>query len=794
MYILRDYYAMDLKILLQINLLILYRWYNHDMLNDYIEKGLSTQEVEEKTSKGQVNEVKDHTAKTTREIIVANTMTLFNAINIMIALFIIITGEYQNLTFMLVVIFNTVIGIFQEIRAKRKLDKLKLLNEPHARVIRDGKIETIESEKIVLGDLLLLSLGNQILADGKVIQGEIAVNESLLTGEANEIIKRPGDMLYAGSFVVSGNAKAEVVSVGDSTYVNHILKKAKKEKRQPSRLRDALDFIIKTTTIIIVPLGLFLFSKQYFLSGLTFDEAIIQTAASMIGMIPEGLILLTSVALSVGAIKLSLNNTLTQSLYSLETLARTDIICFDKTGTITTGDIVVTDMIKYTDFDEDIIANIITVINDQNPTAFALKEYFKVKNKLPIDTVYPFSSKNKYSGGVYDGDTYLVGAYSFLGIENIDTKVRHDIDNYTRSGYRVLAISKNTDLIGLILMQDKIRENAEKTIAYFYEQGTDLKVISGDDPATVSAIAMRLGIKNADRYIDCHEISDEKLKEEVLDHTIFGRVSPDQKLIMVEALKANKKTVAMVGDGVNDVMALKEADCSIAMYNGADSAKNIANIILMDNDFAHMPDIVLEGRRVINNIQRTASLFLIKTVMSILLAVLSIFFLKEYPFAPIQLTLVSSLCIGFPSFILTFIPNYRKITGDFLANILSKAIPSAAAIVLVGIILEIMMSSGLVDRDILNTMYTLIMAAIVIYDLIDISRPLNIITIGLAVIATGGIGLAYFFIPGLFYFVDLDIKNTLIAFILILLGILALKMLDRWHLADKIAGKIDDMY
>ncbi len=764
------------------------------MENEYIEKGLSSKEVNEKIQNGQVNRVKDHTSKSVKEIILANTITLFNAINVIIAILIIFTGEYQNLTFMLVVIFNTVIGIFQEVRAKRKLDKLKLLNEPHAKVLRDGKEMTIDSDDLVLGDLILLTLGNQILADATVLDGEVAINESLLTGEANEIIKKPGDMLYAGSFVVSGNAKAEISAVGESTYVNHILRRAKKEKRQPSRLRDALNFIIKTTTIIIAPLGITLFLKQFLLSGLSLNDAIIQTAASMIGMIPEGLILLTSVALSVGAVKLSMNNTLTQSLYSLETLARTDVICFDKTGTITTGDIIVNDLIKYEDFDENIIANIIVAINDQNPTALAMNDYFQVERELPISTTYPFSSKHKYSGGVYDGSTYLIGAYSFLGLKDIQAKAKSDIDRYTKEGYRILAISRDNELIGLILMQDEIRQSAEKTIEYFYEQDTDLKVISGDDPATVSAIAMRIGLKDADKYVDCHELSDEELKKKVLDHTIFGRVSPDQKLIMVEALKENKKTVAMVGDGVNDVMALKEADCSIAMYNGADSAKNVANIILMDNDFAHMPDIVLEGRRVINNIQRTASLFLIKTVMSILLAILSIFFLKEYPFAPIQLTLVSSLCIGFPSFILTFIPNYRRVTGDFLANVLAKAIPSAIAIVLVGMILEVMMSFGLVDRDILNTMYTLIMAAIVIYDLIDISRPLNIITLSLVIIAIGGITLAYFFIPDLFYFVDLDVLNAIIVLVLIFLGILALRALDKWHLADKLSGKIDDLY
>lgn len=764
------------------------------MNSDYLKNGLSSAEVAQRIAAGAQNITTDHTSKTVKQIIQANLFTLFNGLNALLAILVLFTGEYRNMLFMGVVIFNTAIGIFQELRAKRQLDRLRLLSEPHATVIRDGKKIIIKNEEIVKDDLMILSLGNEVLSDCILLEGDLALNESLLTGEANDINKNRDDIIYAGSFVTGGHGRCRVISVGADNYINHILQKAKKEKKQPSKLRDALNFIIKSITIIIIPLGLLLFLKQYFISGIDLDEAIIQTVASMIGMIPEGLILLTSVALSVGALKLSRQNTLTQELYSLETLARTDVICFDKTGTITTGKIVVTDVIKYGEIDEDIIANIVHTLNDQNPTGAALRDYFVLQKKITITEKYPFNSKNKYSGAKIGNDTYLFGAYSYLGLEKIDPKIEADIARYTSNGYRLLALSKNRNLIAIILMRDEIRKEAKDTIAYFYAQGLSLKVISGDDAKTVAHIAKELGIKNADNPIDCQNISDEKLKEAILSSSIFGRVSPDQKSLMIETLKKSGHTVGMVGDGVNDVMALKEADCSIAMYGGADSAKNIAGIVLMDNNFAHMPHIIAEGRRVINNIQRTATLFLIKTVMSILLAILSIFILKEYPFVPIQLTLVSSFCIGMPAFVLTFEPKYEKIKGSFLANILSRAIPSAIAIVLVGLILEAIALIGFIDRANINTMYTLIMASIIIFNIYTISKPLDLLRIALLIISTIGMILAYLFMNDLFYLHHLDIIHIVIVAILALIGIMTLKYLEKLDLAQRFAGKIDEYY
>ena len=756
-------------------------------------KGLTQKEVSERVAQGKINKTKDRTSKSISEIISSNIFTLFNIINLALAILIAITGEFQNMLFMGVVVFNTAIGIFQEVRAKIKLDRLKLLNEPHAKVIRDDKEVTIDGDEIVLDDLLALKLGDQVLADCILLTGEAATNESLLTGESNEIIKDVGDTLYAGSFITQGSCLCRVTKVGEDNYIDHILAKAKREKRQPSRLYDALNFIVRSITIIIVPLGALLFLKQYFLSDVSFDEAIIQTAASMIGMIPEGLILLTSVALSVGALKLSYKNTLAQSLYSLETLARTDVICFDKTGTITTGEIIVEDIKLKEEFDLDLLSSIVYGLNDENPTAKALRAYLKESHDHVLEKKYPFSSKSKYSGADVNGHRYLFGAYSFIGAK-IDKTTKEEIERYTKEGYRTLAIAKDDRVIGYIIMRDGIRSEAAKTIAYFYDQNTELKIISGDDAKTVSHIAKQVGIKQAHAAIDCSSIDDETLKVKVLEASVFGRVTPDQKLLMIETLKAHGHTVGMVGDGVNDVMALKEADCSVSMYSGADSAKNVADIVLMDDDFAHMPDVVLEGRRVINNIERTASLFLIKTVMSILLAVLSIFVLEEYPFAPIQLTLVSSLCIGFPSFVLTFMPNYKKVTGDFLANILTRAIPSALAIVIVGIILELLSKFGIVDKEFISSMYTLIMGAIVTYNIYAVSKPLNFISTSLIVIAIGGLSLAYIFLKDLFYFETLDITSLIIAVILAVLGIFFLKLIEKLDLASRFASKIDDLY
>lgn len=763
------------------------------MNKNYINLGLTSDEVNTRIGLKQTNYYKHKESRSYKDIIITNTFNPFNALNFILAIIVLFTGQYRNMLFMGVVIFNTAIGIFQEVRAKHQLDKLRLLNEPHAKVLRDGKEIVIDGSDIVIDDLLVLSLGNQILSDAILEDGHIEVNEALLTGESNNIIKSKGDILYAGSFVVAGNAKCRIIHVGENNYINHILNNVKKEKHQPSRLKDALNFIIKCISYIILPLGILLFSKQFFVSKLSLNDSLIQTVASMVGMIPEGLILLTSVALSIGCLKLSRNKTLVQELYSLETLARTDVLCLDKTGTLTKGEMIVEDVIKFHDFDYNIIANIYHILNDQNPTAKAIRDYFKVQDNIKLDERYEFSSKKKYCGARINQDIYKIGAYNFV-VDYNNQEILQIINKYTNEGCRVLTIAKNNLIIGLILIEDVLRDNVNETIDYFKKQGVDLKVISGDDPKTVSNICFQCGIVNYDKYVDCSKLSDDEIKDKILTHTVFGRVTPDQKCLMIKILKENNHTVGMVGDGVNDVMALKEADFSISVLSGADSAKNIANVVLLDDDFSHMPMIVNEGRRVINNIQRTSTLFLSKTVLSILLTIATIFILKEYPFAPIQLTLISSLCIGLPSFVLSLEPKYEIIKGNFLANVLNKAIPLALAIIFSGLILEILVEIKIVDRNAINTMYTIITATILIFTIYSISKPLNALRIALIIFSITGIFLAYICYSSVFYFIHLNLIQMIITLILILIAIFSLKYIDKLKLAERFANKIDNLY
>ena len=762
-------------------------------MEKYTSQGLSDKEVNERIEKGQVNNYKDHNIKTKKDIILANVCTLFNAVNLFLALIVILTGEFRNMLFMIVIIFNTLIGIYQEIKAKKKLDKLRLLNEPKAKVIRNAQITVIASEMIVKDDLLVLGLGSQILSDSEVIEGEIEVNEALLTGEEETVLKKSGDKLYAGSFIISGNAIAKVTSVGKDNYIYRIIDKAKKEKRQPSRLRDALNFIIKSVSIIILPLGLILFSKQYFISHITLSDAALQTVAAIVGMIPEGLILLTSIALTIGSLKLAKENTLIQELYSLETLARVDVLCLDKTGTITNGQMKVVEYCSFTKIDQNILANIVYKLNDQNATAQALRNYFKITAPLDIETLYPFSSSKKFSGANYQGHDYLIGAYDFMDL-NRSADIAKIIKEKASDGYRVLTIAKDKEVIGLLVLEDTLRKNANDTLAFFKKQGVDLKVISGDDPLTVAKICKKAGLAGYEAYVDCHDLNDDKLKEALFTSSIFGRVSPDQKMFMIETLKKAGHTVGMVGDGVNDVMALKAADFSISMYSASDSAKNIANVILLDDDFSHMPSIVNEGRRVINNIQRTATLFLTKTVLSILLSLLTVFILKAYPYAPIQLTLLSSLCIGFPSFILSLEPNYEIVKGNFLANVLSYALPSAISIIIAIIISEIAANLNLIDYEAMGTIITLLSSVIMIFNIYTISKPLSPIRLILIIIAIIGMIIAFTLLKELFYFTSLDIGDIIFVIILSIIEIIMLKITSALNLSSSFAQKLDEYY
>lgn len=663
-----------------------------------IENGLSDEQVKQRIERGQYNQQVDQISKSYQEIIKDNIFTLFNLINAILAGFIIFIGSWRNLLFMGVILSNIIIGILQEIRAKRVLDKLSLITQSTVKARRNGQWAEIHIEDVVLDDILSLTTSNQIIADAMVLKGRIEVNESLVTGESDIIVKLPGDELYSGSFVVSGNAVCQVLHVGNDNYAQTIMKDAKIFKKHKSQLRDSINYIIKIIGFVIIPMGLALFFKQYFVSGYSFEEAIVAMVAALVGMIPEGLVLLTSVALAVGTINLARKKTLVQELYCIETLARVDTLCLDKTGTITEGNMQVEDILILQKEAGDIkalLADFHAALQDENATAMAIRSYVgEAQNKVKAKRLLPFSSARKCSAVTFeDNQTYILGAYEFVCSEP-DPTIMKEIQKQANLGNRVLVFMKSDSAIefddidthgtplALILLSDPIRKEAPQTLDYFLSQGVDVKIISGDDPCTVHAIAQKAHLKDHDKYIDASTLQDKDIPEAVKKYTIFGRVSPMQKKLMIAALKQQGHITAMIGDGVNDVMALKEADCSISVAQGSEAAKNIANLVLLDNNFSHMPHIVDEGRRVINNIQRAASLFLVKTTFSTMLAFLTLFLIRRYPFEPIQLTLISSLTIGIPSFFLALEPNHARVEGNFLLNVFSKAFPGALCVVL----------------------------------------------------------------------------------------------------------------
>lgn len=704
-----------------------------------LKQGLSAAEARQRKAKGEYNEQMEKTTKSYRAIFRDNLLTLFNAINLVLAALVFITGNYRNMLFMGVIVSNLVIGIVQEIRSKRVLDRLSLLSQSSVTIIRDGKEQAVTLEEIVLDDLLVVASGDQIPCDAVVREGRIECNESLVTGESDIILKEEGAFLYSGSFALSGRAVAQVCAVGRETYVHTILNHAKQIRRHPSQLRDAINFIIRSVSVIIVPMGILLMGKQLFFSHAAWNDAIPATVAALLGMIPEGLVLLTSVALAVGTIHLARRKTLVQELYCIETLARVDTLCFDKTGTITEGNMQVETVIPFQQAEKirDILAHCFHDLTDTNATAQAIRSYATPQEGWESCETLAFSSARKASGVTYvKRGTYLIGAYSFL-FADPDPSVEKQIQAYADQGKRVVALASSPDpisenlfdmrctLLALIVLSDPIREEAPDILAYFHRQGVQVKVISGDDVRTVHEIARRAKVQDAGRFIDASTLDEEALKEAVKTHTVFGRVSPMQKKLMVEALKEAGHITAMTGDGVNDVMALKEADCSIAMAQGSEAAKNIANLVLLDSNFAHLPDIVNEGRRVINNIQRTASLFLVKTTFSVILSFLTLFFIPVYPFEPIQLTLISTVSIGIPSFFLALEPNYERVRGSFLRNVFCTALPGAICVVL-----SVFYAYGLtlfeaMPQETVSTICVLLAGCSSLAVLFRISRPFN---------------------------------------------------------------------
>ena len=649
------------------------------------EKGLSKDEVLRLTKEGKTNYIKSKASKSSLEIVLSNLLTYFNGIFTILAILLIIGGAFKNLIFLPVVIINIFIGIFQQLRSKKVLDKLALLDESKYIVIRDGKEEEVSSTKLVLGDIIKLESGEQIPADAVVIEGNASVNESLLTGEADEIEKKEKSELKSGSFIVSGKVYARLTHVGSDSYVSKITSEAKKIKEKKSEMIRDIEKIIRIAGIVIIPIGIILVYQAMVVNGESYSNAIASMVGAVTGMIPEGLYLLVTIALALSAARLAKKKVLLHDMKSIEALARVDVLCVDKTGTITSSTMDVTDLFGRVDEKDselkeakDILSKYINTVPDNNATMLAMRKYFNDKKTLKSKEIIPFDSKNKYSCIKTDKDNYKLGAPEFL-INKKDLSTNQNIiEKYTKEGKRVLALTKNDKPIIFVALQNELRDNAKDTFTYLEEQGVTIKVISGDNPLTVSKIAEKANIYNADKYIDASTLdTEEKVKEAANIYTVFGRVKPEQKKQLVDAIKASGLKVAMTGDGVNDILAMKEADCSIAMGEGSEAARSAAQVVLLDSDFSHMKDIIFEGRRNINNITRSATLFLYKNLFSLLLAVFSIVASFSYPLKSTQISILSFFNIGLPAFLLTFEPNTKKQQGLFMKNVFVNAIPAA---------------------------------------------------------------------------------------------------------------------
>ena len=648
-------------------------------------EGLSKHEVEYRINNGLANNQKIKYTRTTKEIILSNTITLFNILNIVLVVLVLTTGSIQNVTFISTIIFNTIIAIFQELKSKRILDNIKVTKGDSVVVVREGKKEEISKEEIVIDDILYLSSGDSILVDLEVItSSNLEIDESVITGESEAIIKRKNDKIMSGSIVTSGTAYAKVINIGRNCYANRLVSEASSIKDNSSYLQKMVNNILKIITILIVPVGILLFIVQYFYSSQTYNEAVLGTVAGIIGMIPEGLVLLTSVALTAGVIKMAKKKVIIERLHGIELLACTDILCLDKTGTITDGTMEVVDTIilnNKINIDE-IIANINTE-EQNNSTDIALKNKYGVKKSLNITNRVPFSSAKKCSITNIDGIKYYLGALEYITDKKITDY--EELTSYIENGYRIITLSRGDDeieVLAFIIIKDNIRASAGDTLRYFKEAGVDIKIISGDNPITVSNILRQLKFDDYDKYIEGNKLPKDynELVKVAKETVVFGRMTPSQKQLVIKALK-EEATVAMIGDGVNDILGLKEADCGIALGTGVSAAKSASDVVLTNSDFSVLPSIVNEGRRVVNNIKRVASMYLIKTTYSLLLSILSIILSYEYPFYPIQLSLISTICVGLPSFFLALEPNYSKVEKDFLVSVFRNAIPNGVTVV-----------------------------------------------------------------------------------------------------------------
>lgn len=751
--------------------------------------GLTDEEVRQRVEEGLTNRADISTDKTTKEIVISNVFTYFNLIFLVITILLIMVGSFRNLTFLPIIIGNTVIGIVQEIRAKKTLEKMSLLNAPHADVIRNGSVKQISTEELVKDDVILLTAGKQICADAIVISGNIQVNESLLTGEADEVEKTEGSTLMSGSFVVSGECYARLEKVGNESYISKLSLEAKSmgDKEQSEMIR-SINLIVKWVGIVIIPIGLILFWQSHFVNGESITKSVTSTVAAIIGMIPEGLYLLTTVALALSTMKLARKKVLLHDMKSIETLARVDVLCVDKTGTITEPDMKLKEIFLCKNSGADgtqtaltldelksLILDYANASVDNNATMLALKAYAAdalTNNTSALHRTavsqQAFSSSLKYGSVTFSDGTYLLGAPEFIMHEDF-ARIEEEIIPYADKGDRVLlfarydgenvenGINGSVTPLGFVALANPIRANAVKTFEYFKSQGVAIKVISGDNPRTVSRIAIQAGIESAESFVDAATLdTEDKIADAVNKYTVFGRVTPKQKKQLVKALQAKGHTVAMTGDGVNDILAMKDADCSVAMASGSEAAAQAAQVVLLDSDFAHMPDVVYEGRRVVNNIQRSASLFLVKNIFSLLLSLFSVILMVTYPLEPAQVSLISMFTIGVPGFLLALEQNKDRIKGRFITNVMLKALPGGLTDVIAVGALVVCGEVFCISDASIGTIATLVLSVVGFMILFKISEPLNGMKYAVIIGNIAGLVFSGFFLKKLFALTDLS--------------------------------------
>lgn len=751
--------------------------------------GLTDEEVRQRVEEGLTNRADISTDKTTKEIVISNVFTYFNLIFLVITILLIMVGSFRNLTFLPIIIGNTVIGIVQEIRAKKTLEKMSLLNAPRADVIRNGSVKQISTEELVKDDVILLTAGKQICADAVVISGNIQVNESLLTGEADEVEKTEGSTLMSGSFVVSGECYAQLEKVGNESYISKLSLEAKSMggKEQSEMIR-SINLIVKWVGIVIIPIGLILFWQSHFVNGESITKSVTSTVAAIIGMIPEGLYLLTTVALALSTMKLARKKVLLHDMKSIETLARVDVLCVDKTGTITEPDMKLKEIFLCKNSGADgtqtaltldelksLILDYANASVDNNATMLALKAYAAEALTNNTSALHrtavsqqAFSSSLKYGSVTFSDGTYLLGAPEFIMHEDF-ARIEEEIIPYADKGDRVLlfarydgenvenGINGSVTPLGFVALANPIRENAVKTFEYFKSQGVAIKVISGDNPRTVSRIAIQAGIESAESFVDAATLdTEDKIADAVNKYTVFGRVTPKQKKQLVKALQAKGHTVAMTGDGVNDILAMKDADCSVAMASGSEAAAQAAQVVLLDSDFAHMPDVVYEGRRVVNNIQRSASLFLVKNIFSLLLSLFSVILMVTYPLEPAQVSLISMFTIGVPGFLLALEQNKDRIKGHFITNVMLKALPGGLTDVIAVGALVVCGEVFCISDASIGTIATLVLSVVGFMILFKISEPLNGMKYAVIIGNIAGLVFSGFFLKKLFALTDLS--------------------------------------